>query len=149
MMCKPFCKFLCALAVLALCAGAWAGDVAVTGAWLRAVPPVSPVMAGYFELTNNADQTLTLVGAKAAFAGMAMLHDTRTGDDGQRAMEHLASVPIKPGESVRFAPGGKHLMLMDLSAVPPAGERRDVCLTFSDHDDLCVPFQVRHNAPIR
>ncbi|WP_101675936.1 copper chaperone PCu(A)C [Alloalcanivorax mobilis] len=149
MMFKHFSESLSALALLALASTAHAGEVTVSGAWLRAVPPVSPTMAGYFELNNDSDSAVTLNGASADFAGMAMLHGTETKADGQRSMTHVDAVTLKPGESVTFAPGGKHLMLMKLSTVPPSGEVRDICLTFTDHDDLCVPFQVRHNDPNR
>lgn len=144
MICKPF---FSALALLALCASAQADEVTVSAAWLRAVPPVSPTMAGYFELNNGSGEAITLEGAKTDFAGMAMLHDTQTGADGQRSMTHLDNVKLEPGESVSFSPGGKHLMLMKLSEVPASGEERRICLTFADRDDLCVPFQVRPNAP--
>ncbi len=124
-----------------------AGDLEINGAWLRAVPPVSPTMAGYFEIGNRGDRVVMLEGADVAFAGGAMLHDSRSGDDGQRRMVHLDSVRLEPGDRVRFAPGGKHLMLMKLSQVPRAGESVEVCLTFTNHDDLCSDFPVRHNAP--
>ena len=104
-------------------------------------------MAGYFELRNRGDRVVKLEGVDVDFAGGAMLHDSRTGEDGQRRMVHLDSVRIDPGDRVRFAPGGKHLMLMKLTQVPRAGESVEVCLTFANHDDLCTDFPVRHSAP--
>lgn len=148
MMFKAFFKPVALAALLALSATpAAAGDLEISGAWLRAVPPVSPTMAGYFEIRNRGDRVVKLEGADVDFAGHAMLHDSRTGEDGQRRMVHLGSVRLDPGDRVRFAPGGKHLMLMKLSQVPRAGESVEVCLTFANHDDLCTDFPVRHNAP--
>ena len=148
MMYKAFFKGLPGAGLLALAAGATAADdLVVENAWLRAVPPVSPTMAGYFELRNRGDRVVKLEGADVDFAGGAMLHDSRTGEDGQRRMVHLDRVRLDPGDRVRFAPGGKHLMLMKLSQVPEAGESVEVCLTFANHDDLCTDFPVRHNAP--
>ncbi len=147
MMFKAFFKPVALAALLAAATPAAAGDLEVNGAWLRAVPPVSPTMAGYFEIRNRGDRVVKLEGADVAFAGGAMLHDSRTDEDGQRRMVHLGSVRLDPGDRVRFAPGGKHLMLMKLSQVPRAGESVEVCLTFANHDDLCTDFPVRHNAP--
>jgi len=144
---KAFFKPVALAALLAAATPAAAGDLEVNGAWLRAVPPVSPTMAGYFEIRNRGDRVVKLEGADVAFAGGAMLHDSRTDEDGQRRMVHLGSVRLDPGDRVRFAPGGKHLMLMKLSQVPRAGESVEVCLTFANHDDLCTDFPVRHNAP--
>ncbi|HEX5677886.1 MAG TPA: copper chaperone PCu(A)C [Alcanivorax sp.] len=147
MMFKAFFKRAAVAALLAVAATpAAAGDLEISGAWLRAVPPVSPTMAGYFEIRNRGDRVVKLEGANVAFAGGAMLHDSRS-DDGQRRMVHLENVRLDPGDRVRFAPGGKHLMLMKLSQVPRAGESVEVCLTFANHDDLCTDFPVRHNAP--
>jgi hypothetical protein len=147
MMFKAFFKPAALAALLAAATSAAAADLEISGAWLRAVPPVSPTMAGYFEIRNRGDRVVKLEGADVAFAGGAMLHDSRTGEDGQRRMVHLDSVRLDPGDRVRFAPGGKHLMLMKLSQVPRAGESVEVCLTFANHDDLCTDFPVRHNAP--
>jgi len=147
MMFKAFFKPVALAALLATATPAAAGDLEISDAWLRAVPPVSPTMAGYFEIRNRGDRVVKLEGADVAFAGGAMLHDTRSTEDGQRRMVHLDSVRLDPGDRVRFAPGGKHLMLMKLSQVPRAGESVEVCLTFANHDDLCTDFPVRHNAP--
>ena len=148
MMFKAFFKPAALAALLTLAATpAAAGDLEISGAWLRAVPPVSPTMAGYFEIRNRGDRVVKLEGADVAFAGGAMFHDTRTDEDGQRRMVHLDSVRLDPGDRVRFAPGGKNLMLMKLSQVPRAGESVEVCLTFANQDDLCTEFPVRHNAP--
>ena len=147
MMFKAFFKPVALAALLATAMPAAAGDLEISDAWLRAVPPVSPTMAGYFEIRNRGDRVVKLEGADVAFAGGAMLHDTRSTEDGQRRMVHLDSVRLDPGDRVRFAPGGKHLMLMKLSQVPRAGESVEVCLTFANHDDLCTDFPVRHNAP--
>ncbi|MBM1143544.1 copper chaperone PCu(A)C [Alcanivorax sp. ZXX171] len=148
MMYKAFFKCVAGAGLLALAAGATAADdLVVENAWLRAVPPVSPTMAGYFDLRNKGDRSVKLEGAEAEFAGMAMLHGTETTDDGQRRMVHLGTIRLDPGDRVSFKPGGKHLMLMKLSDVPRAGETVEVCLTFSNHDDVCTDFQVRHTAP--
>lgn len=148
MMFKAFFKPVALTALLTLAATPVAADdLEISGAWLRAVPPVSPTMAGYFEIRNRGDRVVKLEGADVTFAGGAMLHDSRTGEDGQRRMVHLGSVRLDPGDRVRFAPGGKHLMLMNLSRVPRAGDSVEVCLTFTNHDDLCTDFPVRHNAP--
>ena len=59
MMFKAFFKPVALAALLALSATpAAAGDLEISGAWLRAVPPVSPTMAGYFELRNRGDRVV-------------------------------------------------------------------------------------------
>ncbi|WP_416391809.1 copper chaperone PCu(A)C [Alloalcanivorax xenomutans] len=139
-------RFFSAVLLAAASTGAFA-EARIEQAWLRAVPPVSPSMAGYFVLVNDTDQPLVLTGASAEFAGMAMLHDTSTDGEGRRSMSHLKEVTIPAGESLAFTPGGRHLMLMKMDPVPEAGETPKVCLAFQNHADLCGAFQVRHNEP--
>lgn len=136
--------------LLALAGPAAADAVQIEGAWVRAVPPVSPAVAAYFTLVNNTDKTLTLTGGKADFAGMGMLHSmhsSKAGMGSMGSMQHLMSVTVKPGESTAFLPGKRHLMLMHLKSVPEAGQTVTICLTFRDHADVCAPFPVRHDAP--
>ncbi|MBL7250239.1 copper chaperone PCu(A)C [Alloalcanivorax sp. C16-2] len=148
MMYKAFFNGVAGAALLALAGAASAdGDLVLEKAWLRAVPPVSPTMAGYFTLRNDGDRAVELKGAKTDIAGMAMLHDTETTDDGQARMVHLSGITLEPGDQATFAPGGKHLMLMKVAEIPEAGEQVEICLTFSDHDDLCADFPVLRDAP--
>lgn len=132
-----------------LTAGAAAAEsgLHISDGWIRAVPPVSPAMAAYFTLTNQGEQAVTLTGAKASFAGKVMLHASGKNSDGEATMSGLHEVVVKPGESLTFRPGVRHVMLMKLSSVPKAGDTVRLCLAFLHHDDVCAPFQVRHDAP--
>ncbi|GAA5125886.1 copper chaperone PCu(A)C [Alloalcanivorax gelatiniphagus] len=136
-----------AAAGLALASGASSDDVILENAWLRAVPPVAPAMAGYFELRNNGNRSVRLEGAEARSATGAALLETRTGKDGRRRDRALDSVRLDPGDRLRFRPGRRFLQLTGLTDVPRAGDRVEVCLTFSNHDDVCGDFQVRHSTP--
>lgn len=147
MMYKAFFNGLAGAALVALAGAASADDLVLDNAWLRAVPPVSPTMAGYFTLRNDGDRPVELKGAKTDIAGGAMLHDTETTEDGQARMVHLSGITLEPGDQATFAPGGKHLMLMKVASIPEAGEEVKICLTFTDHDDLCSDFPVRREAP--
>ncbi len=146
-------SFAWAALLLALAGPAVADGVQIEGAWVRAVPPVSPAVAAYFTLVNDTDKSLTLTGGKADFAGMGMLHSMHSDKAGMGgmgnmgSMHQLKSVTIKPGESTAFLPGQRHLMLMKLKSVPEAGQTVTICLTFRDHADVCAPFPVRRNAP--
>ena len=137
---------LLAGAVLALAVPAHA-ELTFSDPWLRAVPPVSPTMAGYATLNNTGEDTVIITGVSTPVAGHTMLHDVESADDGSRRMVHLHHLEIPARGSVPLAPGGRHLMLMKLTQVPRAGESVEVCLTFANHDDLCTDFPVRHSAP--
>ncbi len=129
-------------AVLALAVPAHA-ELTFSDPWLRAVPPVSPTMAGYVTLENTGDKAVVITGASTMIAGHAMLHAMETGDDGTRKMAHLHHLSIPAGGSVELAPGGKHLMLMKLKRVPAAGETVNICFHLASGGDVCTLFPVK------
>ncbi|MDX1804738.1 MAG: copper chaperone PCu(A)C [Alcanivorax sp.] len=123
-------------------------EVVVQQPWLRAVPPVSPTMAGYMVLVNRGRQAVRLTGARSEVAGQVVMHRVVMEKDGSSHMQALGTVTLAPGERLIFAPGGRHLMLMDMSRVPPLGSRVPVCLQFRKRAPLCQPFLVRQQAPV-
>lgn len=85
--------------------------LAATGAWVREPPPVARVAAGYVSLKNTGDGPFSIEHIESDCCGSVMMHDNV--NDGDRVrMVHLDSLRLEAGESVDFAPGGKHLMLM-------------------------------------
>ena len=147
-MSRPLRDTLLGAGLLAVASGALADDLSLENPWLRAVPPATDAMAGYFELRNQGNRSVRLDGAEARFARAADLRQSRTGEDGRRLEVTLDTVRVDPGDRVRFRPGGRFLRLNGLSDVPRAGEQVEVCLTFTNHDDVCADFQVRNNPPL-
>ncbi len=86
--------------------------VTVTNAWTPAMPPNSKVTAGYFSLTNNGTETLTLVNAASPAYDSVEIHETKQQRE-TATMSRLSVIKINPREEILFAPGGKHLMLSD------------------------------------
>jgi len=94
----------------------------------RLVPGNAP-MAGYFDLTNNTEGRIHLVGARSEDFGHIMIHRTRT-EDGQARMVHQDQVPVSSGQTVAFEPGGLHLMLMNRQRAFEIGDQVDIVLAF-------------------
>ncbi len=85
--------------------------IEIVDAWARApLIPGRPV-AVYFTLVNNGAGDDRLLGARTAVAGTVTSHQSVV-TDGIARMRAIADVPIPAGDSVGFAPGGLHLMLM-------------------------------------
>jgi copper(I)-binding protein len=124
---------------LFLCPPAHAQQVAVTCAWARATLPHQDSSAAYLTLTSKASDTLTSVDA--AEAGMVMLHQTME-KNGTSEMSDLDSVSLPPGKPVVLAPGGTHLMLMDMKAPLRAGDTLHLSLHFTKAPVLAVNVPV-------
>lgn len=135
--------FLCMFLLAPLAALSAPPGLALRDAWVRAMPPVADSTAAYFALVNRGGEAVVLRGARAEGARHAMLHGV-AGDEGARRMVHLHSIKVPAGGEVVFAPGGRHLMLTDLDAVPAEGEAVNICLVLST-GELCHAFPVRRD----
>ena len=115
------------------------------GAWVRALPPGQPNTAAYLTATNRGAAAVTIVGAVAAIAAGTEIHTTREVDGLQR-MEQVAQLAVAPGQSLAFAPGGTHLMLMGLAQMPVPGEQVRLCLQLAGGEQVCTLAEVRKSA---
>lgn len=97
--------------------------------------------AAYFTLANGSDKPVTIAAVDVAGAGMAMLHETRQ-VAGHSEMGELADPTAKPGGTLAFAPGGKHVMVMDLPEGLKPGATVELTLTFADGDKLSAPLAI-------
>lgn len=93
--------------------------------------------AAYFDLSNKGTTPDTLAGVFIEGAESAELHETTA--EGMGPMEKLK---IAPGQSVAFAPGGKHVMAFKLANSVQAGGTVEMTLTFADGDKISAPLKV-------
>ena len=130
------------LAAVLLASPALAADVEITDAWMRALPAKLPA-AGYFTLHNKARSAVSLTGAASPLCGMLMLHRS-VDKGGMGSMEDVQSVAVPPGGTIRFAPGGYHLMCMEPAAGLVPGGKAPVSLSFSDGSRTSAAFAVKN-----
>lgn len=91
----------------------------VSAAWVRPVPPTARMTAGYLELHNPGPEPLVVSGAESPLFGSVEVHGTVM-EGGVARMRHQPAVTVAPGETVSFAPGGLHLMLMQANETIPS-----------------------------
>lgn len=129
------------LAALLSPVAASAGELTVTDAWIRALPPSVP-SGGYFTLHNSGAGPVTLTGAASPACGMLMLHKSEN-HGGMGSMEDVIRVAVPAGGSVAFAPGGYHLMCMQAGPAIKPGNTVDVTLQFAGGAAITTAFTVR------
>lgn len=114
----------------ALCASiAFAADapsVKVANAWARATVPGQNTGAVYVELTS--DRNAALVAAGSPLAGSVELHSMTT-EGGVMRMRQVPRVELPAGQTVKLAPNGVHLMLVDLRQPLKAGDKLPLVLS--------------------
>ena len=84
----------------------------VSNASIRTPLPSRTVTAGYFDFKNNSDEMVTIVGVSSDVAARIEMHTIKKVGQ-QMRMRPLPKVDVEPGAQVKFASGGKHLMLFD------------------------------------
>lgn len=97
---------------------ACADGVSVANAWVRPPAPGQTTASAYVELTSTRDAAL--VGAGSAAAARVEMH-SMTVDGGVMRMRALPRIELPAGQTVKLAPGGIHLMLIDLKQPLKAG----------------------------
>ena len=102
-----------------------------------------PAVAGnpgavYFDVVNSGDRNRMIRAASVAGAGTTTMHVTN--DTG---MQEVLQVMVKAGETVKFEPGGRHVMANDLADTVVPGGEVEVTVTFVGGDKVSFPAEVR------
>ena len=106
------------------------GDLVITQAWSRATPSGAKVAGAYLTVENKGTAPDRLLGGGGDVAGRVEIHEM-TMDNGVMKMRPLdKGLAIEPGKTVKFAPGGYHLMLLDLKTQFKQGDKVPVTLEF-------------------
>ena len=137
-------KFLTGVAALVFASTACAQSVKVANAWARATVPGQKTGSVYVELTSAADTALVAAGSPVA--ARAELH-SMTMEGGVMRMRALPRVELPAGKTVKLAPGGMHVMLVDLKQPLKAGEK--IPVTLSLQSPGTSPTTLRLDVPVR
>jgi len=133
---KRLVPILVALLLLQACDGAPAPAPASPPATVRLPAVPDHPAAGYFQLRIDGDRG-ALIGVTSAQSGRIEMHETMNMAN-MTAMRPLARIPVHDGDTLSFAPGGRHLMIYDLSTAVAAGQRIDLVLHFERGDPVTL-----------
>ncbi len=131
-----------AVALAAVPESAVAAPVTVSDGWFRALPANLPA-GGYFTLHNGGTTEVALTGAASPACATLMLHKSET-MNGMAQMTDAKNILVAPGSTLKFAPGGYHLMCMDPTAEMKPGATVFVTLQFLGGNAITTPFAVKN-----
>ena len=131
---------LLALLTVAVSAATPAG-LSAQDAWIRATPGVD-VAAAYLTLHNAGTQPVVVSGVSSPAAGTVMIHET-TLVNGRSTMRVHEPLRVAAGETVRFAPGGLHIMLHGLKRPLAVGDEVPVTLLMEGGGSVTALARVR------
>jgi len=146
-------KILAVILLLALLIGGWFWSVSmqpdttlrIDNPRIRLLPGDRP-LAGYFTIHNAGDSDLQLLGASSEAFGRIMIHATIVSNGQSKMEEQTEAISVPAGDTIKFAPGGLHLMMMQKKRDLNIGDEAQVVLSFIDADaqprTIEVPFTV-------
>src|SRR6202045_1876900 len=133
----------CLFAAPALAEEIKAGDLVISQAWSRATPGGAKVAGGYLTIENKGTAPDRLVGGSADIADKVQVHEMAT-NNGVMTMRPLdKGLSIEPGRTVKLAPGGYHLMLLDLKSPLKQGDKVPVTLEFEKAGKVKLSLDVQ------
>ena len=119
----------------------------VRDAWVRAAVAGQSGTGAFMAL--QAPQGAKLVAVRSAAAGVVEIHEMKLENDVMK-MRAIPSLDLPAGEQIKLAPGGLHLMMMDLKQPITAGQTLGFTLTLEDANgkrrERQIEAQVRSGA---
>lgn len=118
------------------------GALKISTAWSRATPKGADVGGGYLTITNTGSTSDRLVSAQTSISTQVQVHEMKM-EKGVMKMRMLdGGLEIKPGQTVKFAPGGYHMMFMGLKQPLKKGDHFKATLEFATAGKVEVDFKV-------
>lgn len=103
-----------------------AQEVTVKDAWIRGTVPGQSGTGAFMELTGKSNARL--VGVASPAAKVVEVHNMKM-ENGVMKMHPVEGIDLPAGKPVRLAPGGYHVMLMELVRPLNAGDKVPLKLT--------------------
>lgn len=145
-----FSTFFAALVIIAAgTAFAQAPEIDIKNAWVRTAVPGQSATGAFMTITHK--NGAKLVRGASPAAGVTEIHEMKMEGDIMKMRALPQGLDLPAGKAVALAPGGYHLMLLDLKAALPKDTLVPVTLWFKDdrgvETQLDLKLPVAANAP--
>jgi copper(I)-binding protein len=120
-----------------------ASGITVSDAWAR------PAMQGdigavYFLLQNHSASVDELTGISSDVAETVEMHESKMEGDVMK-MQQISYLPIEGQASIKFEPGGYHVMLIRLKQELKVGDEIEISLHFKENEDITITVPVQEH----
>jgi copper(I)-binding protein len=123
------------------------GKLVIQHPWGRPSPGDTKKGAVYLTIENKGKTDDTLVGARTEVSQRTELHSTLHENGVMKMRKVEGGVKIAAGKTVKFAPGGNHIMLLDMTRKIAVGEKFPLTLIFEKAGEVEVSVEVAKMAP--
>lgn len=118
------------------------GDLVLSDAYTRAMPPSAPTGGGFVTITNNGTESDRLVSVSSPAAKVVQIHQMSMENNVMVMRQMKDGVEIPAGATVSLAPGGIHIMFINPSAPFVQGQAVEVTLHFEKAGDVTLHLPV-------
>ena len=115
----------------------------ILNAWVKYLPPVVPVRAGYMLISNNTAQPISITKIESEVFTQIDIHET-VEKDGMMIMRPVMPFEIPAGKTLELAPGGFHLMMRNPHRELKPGDNIDVTLHFQSGKTRQIKMMVKN-----
>ena len=119
-----------------------AGTLELNDLWIRASVPGQTNGAGYLQIINPGTNADKLISVQSDAATRVELHSVIT-EDGVAKMRQVQGIDIPVHGDVKLAPGGYHVMFLQLTGPFKQGSLIPVVLKFEKAGEVRVNFTVK------
>jgi periplasmic copper chaperone A len=123
------------------------GSLTIEHPWGRPSPGDTKKGAVYLTIKNKGKEADTLVSARADVSKGVEIHNTLQEDGVMKMRKVEDGLKIPAGETIKLAPGGLHIMLLDVSEKVQPGAKFPMTLVFEKAGEVEVSVQVEKSAP--
>lgn len=119
-----------------------AGDLDLSGGYVKAMLPGQPVGGGYLTIHNGGSTADTLISVSSPAAAKVELHEMTMKDNIMRMRELKDGIVIAAGATVTLSPNTLHMMFKQVKVPFKQGGTVPVTLTFEKAGavDLALPI---------
>jgi copper(I)-binding protein len=105
--------------------------------------PGATVGAAYMQVSNTGRSPVVLMSATSSVAAKVEFHSMSMDGNIMRMREITGGIPISPGGTVNFVPGGMHIMLVGLKQQLAAGNSVPMTLNFNGAPSVTLQVPVQ------
>jgi periplasmic copper chaperone A len=131
--------FLCLISMQLM---ADSSKVEFSDGWIKQLPPVVPMRAGYVKIKNTSNEDVEITGMQSDSFETVEMHET-TMKDGMMQMVQRESIIIPANGNTELKPGGKHIMLINPLNPLAIGDKVELIVTFGDSKAQKIQLEVK------
>jgi copper(I)-binding protein len=119
-----------------------AESLKIEHSYLRSMPPGQSVTAAFLTVTNQSKIDCLIVSSRSPLTSRIEFHQHQHVND-MMQMRPIESVLVGAGKTVRFEPGGLHLMLFNMEKLLRPGHKAQLELLTDKCGNYAVTLDIR------